>query len=230
MKRFYKQAVVHSQADGHVVWLDERPIKTPVGHVLLLPTDKLAKAIAQEWREQGDTIIVGSMPLMQLAATTIDRVPLERELMLDRLLAYVGTDLLCHRVDEPKRLHELQERLFEPALVWLHRRYDIALHTTTELMAVIQPQSANQRLMQVLATLNHWELMGVQTAALASGSIVLALALHEQQFSAAEVFEAAEVESTYQIEKWGADSEIVKRRNGIEAELKAVERWFALLR
>jgi chaperone required for assembly of F1-ATPase len=229
MKRFYKNAAVEDTPDGFVVTLDSKPIKTPAGKLLLIPTSALADAIAAEWQAQSETIIVHTMPLMQLAATTLDHVPLERHHMLERLLAYAGTDLVCHRVEEPKRLHELQERLFTPALAWLHRRYDIDLHITTELMAVEQPPSATQRLSLALAALNDWMLMGVQTAALASGSIVLGLAMQEKEFSAADVFEAAEVESTYQIEKWGSDMELIARRNGVENELKAVERWFELL-
>ena len=229
MKRFYKQASATHHPEGYGVSLDDKPIKTPAGKLLLLPNEKLAKAIADEWQSQGDTVVVSTMPLMQLAATTLDHVPVQRADMLERLLAYTGTDLLCHRVDEPKRLNELQKRLFAPALEWLHRRYDIDLHTTTELTAVNQPESARERLTQALNALNDWALMGVQSAALASGSIVLALGLQEKQFTASEVFEAAEVESTYQIEKWGSDIELVKRRNGIEDELNAVERWFKLL-
>ncbi|MDX1923393.1 MAG: ATPase, partial [Alphaproteobacteria bacterium] len=58
---------------------------------------------------------------------------------------------------------------------------------------------------------------------------VLALGMQEKEFTAADVFEAAEVESTYQIEKWGTDIELIARRNGIEFELNAVEQWFKLL-
>lgn len=229
MKRFYKLAAAVPQADAFTVSLDDKPIKTPAGKPLLLPNLQLAKAIAAEWQAQGDKIIVDTMPLMQLAATAIDHVPVQRKEMLERLLAYAGADLLCHRVHEPKRLHEMQERLFAPALSWLHRRYDIDLHTTTELMAVTQSSLAMERLTSVLSALNDWQLIGVQTAALAAGSIVLALGLSEQEFTAADVFEAAEVESTYQIEKWGSDIELTKRRNGIERELNAVECWFKLI-
>ncbi len=229
MKRFYKNAAIEQQADGYAVLLDTRPVKTPAGKLLVLPTRQLSKAIADEWQAQGEMVVVRSMPLMQLAATTLDRVPLERAPMIDRLLAYAGSDLLCHRVADPVRLCDTQKRLFDPALAWLHCRYDINLHTTTELMAAEQQVSAMQRLTQVLEVLDDWALMGVQTAALASGSIVLALGLYEKQFTAAEVFEIAEVESTYQIEKWGTDIELVKRRNSIEEDLNSIERWFVLL-
>lgn len=229
MKRFYKNTSVVEADGSFTVALDGKPIKTPAGKVMALPNARLAKAIADEWQAQGDTIVVSTMPLMQLAATSLDHAPLERPQMLERLLAYAGTDLLCHFVEEPQRLRELQDRLFTPALAWLHRRYDIDLHTTTELMAVDQRASAKERLGLALGALNDWALMGVQTAALASGSIVLALGMQEKEFTAADVFEAAEVESTYQIEKWGTDMELVKRRNGIEFELNAVERWFKLL-
>ncbi|NDE90944.1 MAG: ATPase [Alphaproteobacteria bacterium] len=229
MKRFYKQASVAAQDSGFAVALDGKPIKTPAGHILSLPTQKLADAITAEWQAQGETIVVSNMPLMQLAATTLDHVSKDRVAMLERLLSYSGTDLLCHFVEEPKRLRELQERLFTPALAWVHRRYDIDLHTTTELMAVEQPELVHERFTRALGALSNWALMGVQTAAIASGSIVLALGLCEKAFTATEVFDAAEVETTYQIEKWGTDIELVKRRNGIEQELKAVERWFELI-
>lgn len=229
MKRFYKNAAVVQANNAFTVALDDKPIKTPAGKPLALPTQQLAKAIAAEWQGQGDVIAVGTMPLMQLAATSLDHVPVERAQMVERMLSYAGTDLLCHFVEEPKRLRELQERSFTPALAWLHRRYDIDLHTTHELMAVDQPSSARERLSLALNALNDWALMGVQTAAIASGSIVLALGMQEKEFTAAEVFEAAEVESTYQIEKWGTDIELIARRNGIEFELNAVERWFKCL-
>lgn len=210
--------------------LDGRPIKTPAGKPLLVPNIKLAQAVADEWQEQGKTIRVNTMPLMQMAATTLDHVPIQRIQMQERLMAYIGTDVVCHRVLEPQRLRDMQEKLFAPALSWLHRRFDIDLQTTTELLAVDQPLAAQQRLSSVLAAIDDWALMGVQTAALASGSIVLAMGMLENEFTAQEVFDASEVEGTFQIEKWGVDSEIEIRRNTLAAELTAVEQWFALIK
>jgi chaperone required for assembly of F1-ATPase len=229
MKRFYKTATAEQTTDGFAVLLDGKPIKTPAGKMLVLPTQKLAQAIAHEWDKQGDIIVVSSMPMMQLAATTLDHVATGRAQMVDRLLAYAGTDVLCHRTPEPRRLYDMQEKLFAAPLSWLRRRYDVDLNVTLELMAVKQSDAAMQRIALAVHALNDWALMGVQTAALASGSIVLSLAMFEKEFAAEDVFEIAEVETTYQIEKWGSDDEIIRKRMEIATELNAVQKWFALL-
>lgn len=229
MKRFYKSTGINAENGGFAVLLDGKGIKTPAGQAMLLPTRALAEAIAGEWQAQGDVIAAHTMPLMQLAATTLDHVSQGRVVMMERLMAYLGSDTVCHFVDEPKRLREMQDKLFTPVLAWLRRRYDIDMRTTTELTAVMQPPVVLQRVSAVLDAMNDWELMGVQTAALAAGSIALALAMHDKAFFATEIFDAAEVESTYQIEKWGSDAELEKRRSDILNELNAVERWFELL-
>ena len=72
MKRFYKDVAVAPVDGGFGVLLDARPVKTPGRNTLTLPTEKLAVAIAAEWRGQGDKIIATSMPLLRLANTVID--------------------------------------------------------------------------------------------------------------------------------------------------------------
>ena len=57
MKRFYKEVSVTAQDGGYAVLLDGKPVRTPGGNALELPTEKLASAIAAEWRGQGDEIV-----------------------------------------------------------------------------------------------------------------------------------------------------------------------------
>jgi chaperone required for assembly of F1-ATPase len=229
MKRFYTKASTAPLGEGHAILLDGMPIKTPAGNVLAVPTDALAKALAAEWQAQGEKIITATMPLMQMAATVVDYGERNRKDIRERLLAYVKSDLLCYYVEEPPELQARQEKLFAPKLQWLHRRYAIHLNIATALLADTQPEGAMPRMEAVLAALDDWKLMGVQTAALASGSLVLALGLMERAFTAREVFDAAEVEHSFQLEKWGGDPAAEARQAGVLFELQAVERWFGLL-
>ena len=50
MKRFYKEVSVAPTEGGFAVLLDGRSVKTPARNTLVLPTQKLATAIAAEWR------------------------------------------------------------------------------------------------------------------------------------------------------------------------------------
>ena len=47
MKRFYKEVSVAPVEGGFGVLLDGRPVKTPARNPLILPTEKLAAAIAK---------------------------------------------------------------------------------------------------------------------------------------------------------------------------------------
>ena len=97
--RFYKEVSVDT-ADGlHRVLLDGKPVKTPGGAVLALPSSALAQAIADEWRAQDTTIQPQTMLLTKLANTAIDRVapnPARRTRATSR---HRKSDVVCYRAD-----------------------------------------------------------------------------------------------------------------------------------
>ena len=97
MKRFYKVVTV---GDDNAILLDNRPVKTPAGNRLALPTRALAEAIAQEWREQGAAIVPASMPFTKFANTTLDGIVQNRAAVAADLASYGGNDLLCYRAEE----------------------------------------------------------------------------------------------------------------------------------
>ena len=66
-KRFYKEAAAEQMPGGWTVALDGRTIKTPARAALCLPTQRLARAIAAEWSEQGQIIDLAAMHLTRLA-------------------------------------------------------------------------------------------------------------------------------------------------------------------
>lgn len=78
MKRFYKDVSIGPAEGGFAVLLDGRPVKTPGRNLLVLPTERLAAAIAQEWQAQGDEVIAITMPLLRLANTVVDGVAVNR--------------------------------------------------------------------------------------------------------------------------------------------------------
>lgn len=230
MRRFYKDVHAAAIDGGFTVLLDGKTVKTPAGNLLVLPTEKLAAMVAGEWRAQVDTIQPASMPMMQFAATALDHMGPKRRETIERLMAYLDTELLCHRAPHPASLQALQRDVWQPPLDWLKQRYDIVLEATESLSTVRQPELARERLMYALEALDAFQLIGVQTAILASGSLVLGLALYEGAMDAAAVFAAAELESGHQIELWGADPELAARRAGIAAELKNTALWFELIK
>ncbi|HEX9464070.1 MAG TPA: ATP12 family protein, partial [Alphaproteobacteria bacterium] len=146
------------------------------------------------------------------------------------IVAYAETELVCHRAEHPPDLVARQHAAWQPLLDWLALRHD-ALHVTTAGI-LPKPQSAASlaALRTAVAGLGDWHLAALSIAVAASGSLVIGLALADGRLDAAGAFDAAELDATYQIEKWGEDAETTKRRAEIRADLQLAERVFVLLR
>lgn len=233
MKRVYKTVAVAEvgPGEGWEVRLDGRPLRTPGRAPLVLRQKALADAIAAEWDAQDEEVRPDAMPLMQLASTAVDRVAPARDAIVDGVVRYAGTDLLCYRADEAQpALQERQARVWQPILDWAALRYDARLAVRAGLMPVEQPQGAIQALRAAVEALDDMTLSGVQNATAVLGSLVLALALHDGRISAEEAFEASQLDETFQIEQWGEDAEAARRREMIRADILGTRRFLDLLR
>lgn len=228
-RRFYKAITVRSEGDGFTVSLDERALKTPAKRPLLLPTEGLAQAIAEEWAGQGDTIKPLTMPLTRLAYTAIDRLADDPARAIDEAAAYAGTDLVCYRAAHPAMLVRRQEEGWQPLLDWLSRRYDVALAVTTGVIAVRQSDEALARLKAVIAARDPLRLAALHALTTTSGSLVIALAVVEGEIDAGKAFELAHIDETVQAEHWGEDVEAAAAREAVRQDIVATGRFLALL-
>ena len=230
MKRFYKNVAASAAADGgYTVLLDGKAVKTPKRALLSLPNLPLAEAIAEEWRGQGETLDTQSMPLTRLAFAALDVVMPERERVAEEALKYAGTDLLSYRAEEPPELVARQAHVWDQLLDWAAETYGARLRVGSGIRHVAQSPEAIQELRQAITRYDEFELAALHTATTITGSLVLALALAEEEVSAEEAFAAATLDETFQAEKWGRDAEAEKRRQHLLAELSAAEHFLRLL-
>lgn len=229
LRRFYDAATAAESEDGFVVHLDGRPVRTPGGRFLLLPSRPLAEAIAAEWQAQVETVKPATMPLTQLSSTALDRVGPERETITGYLMAYAGTDLLCYRAEFPTDLAERQSTAWQPLLDWAAETLKAPLVSTVSVLAVTQPDHAVAALAAHLDGQDAWRLTAIQAAAAATGSLVLALALAEARIDAETAWSLSQLDETFQIEQWGEDAEATARRTALKGDIAAAERLLALL-
>lgn len=228
-KRFYEQATATEEGGRYGLALDGRPVRTPGGHPLALPTRKLAEAIAAEWAEQGEKIRPLTMPLMRLAATAMDRIGNERQAIVDQIAVYGGSDLLCYRADGPDSLVERQARRWQPLLDWAAEAYGARLIVTHAVVPVRQDDSALAALRAALERLDDFRLTAVSQLTVASGSLIIALALAAGRIGSREAIAASQLDEEWQAEQWGHDSDAALRREELAREIEDAERFLELL-
>lgn len=228
-KRFYKEAAVGSSGGGFCVLLDGRRVKTPKGSDLVLPSRPLAQAVADEWTAQGDKIEPQTMPMMQLAATAIDRIGAERAAILDELFGYCETDLLCYRAAHPSDLVRRQGELWQPVLDWAALHLDAPLTTTDGLLPITQPAPSQAALRAHLERQDDWHLAALSVTVAATGSLLLGLALALGFRDGAGIIDASQLDERHQQSLWGKDEEAAERLQMLADDILAAERFLRLL-
>jgi chaperone required for assembly of F1-ATPase len=231
-RRFYKQAVAapDSQHGGFAILLDGRPLRTPGKRPLTLPSDPLARAIAEEWADQGETIQPHTMPLTQLANTAVERVAPNPEAVIDALLDHLDGDVLCYRASGPATLAERQARDWQPVVDWAENALGLTLAITEGLMPARQPPETRHRLATTMADLDPWSLTTLQAVASAAGSWLLATALIHDHLDGERCFALSRLDELWQAERWGDDREARLARDRVRTDILAAERFRRLAR
>ena len=219
MKRFYKEARVAEGESGFGIMLDNRPLVTPAKNRLTVEVEPLAKAVAAEWAAQSEEIRREAMPLTRLVCAAIDIMPARRGDILAETLKYAETDLVCYRTKTPAVLAERQHDAWQPLVEWAERRFTSPIHVTTSVTAVAQDPALFANIREALDQLSDITATVLHYATQTSGSIVIALALWEDEIDAETAWAASQVDETFQIERWGEDEELSLRRAALRRDL-----------
>lgn len=203
-KRFYKAVSVAHEGSEFAVTLDGKTIKTPAGLVLKAPHEPLAKCIADEWDSQIETINPDSMPITRILSIALDRVLHDRPALIDDIVNYSGSDLLCYRAEG--EVGALQAKHHQPVLDWAATQ-GITLHTTEAVMPVAQPPASLNVVREMVSKADDIELAALAMATPLLGSAVLALALWKGAVQIDQAIVCARIDEDFQAAKWGQDSE-----------------------
>lgn len=229
MKRFWKDAAVAQHERGWGIELDGKPLKTPARSPLVVPSEKLAEAIADEWRCVSDSVDPRLMPLTGMANAAIDRVGPDRRAFADGLARYAEADLTCYRAEWPPELIERQKGPWDKLLGWARRRYDVDFSTTSGLVHLPQPQATVERLAHAVASLDPFRLAGLSPLVTIGGSLVAALAVLEKAITPEQAWEAVSIDEHWQLEQWGADAEAKAALENRRRDFVTAARFLELL-
>jgi len=229
-KRFYNAVSVVPADEKFAVHLDGKPVRTPAKALLALPTEKAASLVAGEFEAQEDVIDPVVMPVMRLVNTALDGVAADPQAVLEDILRFAASDMLCYRADAPQGLVDSQNAHWDPVLDWARSELGARFNLAEGVVHVEQPRESiavlGSRLVQRGEPLR---LAALHLMTSLTGSALLALAVDFGGLDAEAAWVAAHVDEDWQISQWGQDVEAVARRNARHRDFSAAVRLLQAL-
>jgi chaperone required for assembly of F1-ATPase len=224
-RKFFQEARAEAAGDGFRLLLDGKPVKTPRGRVLIVPTAALAEALAAEWNALEAVVDPARLPLTRLVNTALDGLAQSRALVLQDLARYAGSDLICYRSLEPDALAQREAAAWDPLIAWARDVLGGDLVVTTGVIHRAQSEDAIDALAASAVALDDFALTALHTATGVTGSLVIALALVHGRVDAAEAWRLSAIDETFQAERWGRDEEAEARAANHQAALQDAARF-----
>ncbi len=229
-KRFWQDVSISKVGKGYAVLLDGRGVNTPAKAPLILPTLKLAEAVAEEWRAQIEVVDPAAMPFTGAANAALDKVTLQFEEVAGLVSAYAETDLFCYRAEAPRELVERQQRAWDPMLDWSRDALNAPLNIAHGVMFIRQPQKSINALRFRVNKFNPFELTALYDLVGLSGSLVAGLAVVDGHETPESVWDICQVDETWQKEQWGQDEIAEELTLGKRTKFLQAFKFFATLR
>ena len=210
-KRFYTGADVAEADGGFAIRLDCKPIRTPSGKQVIVPSREIADAIASEWNAQGETIDPLTMPMTRFANSVVQSVVDRVEAVAEDAAKYLGSDLLFYRAGYPDALVVREAEHWDPILFWAADELGAHFILSEGIVHVAQPEAAVKAAREAFPA-DPWSVAALHVVTNLTGSALLALALARGVRDPEQIWTAAHVDEDWNIEKWGADEEVMARR------------------
>lgn len=226
-KRFYQRAHV-GDAAPFAILLDDRPVRTPAGNALALPSRALGEAVAAEWDAQQERIDPAVMPLTRLVNSVIDGVAMAPAPVAEEVVRYLGSDLVCYRADTPAGLVARQARHWDPILGWARDTLGARFVLAEGVMFAAQPDHAIVAASAAIPS-DPWRLGAVNVITTLTGSALIALALSQGRLTLDDAWTAAHVDEDWNMSQWGRDELALDRRAKRFAEMQAAGTVFLLV-
>jgi chaperone required for assembly of F1-ATPase len=237
-KRFYTEVAVAplgaSLGEGFGLTLDGKAVHTPARSRLVVPTRKLAEALAEEWRAQGEHIDPATMPKTRLVNTALDGVSREKEAVAAEIAKFAGSDLVCYRAGQPESLVAEQNAAWNPVLDFFRDKYSARFLCSEGVKYVAQPPESLTAVLRAVQEQGQGGDGALRLAALhvmttLTGSALIALALVQGGLDFDAAWAAGHVDEDHQMRLWGADDEALARRAARMAEMRAAHEVFSAL-
>lgn len=213
------------EVEGYALWYNPgKPVRTPLGAPVRLPSRALATAVAEAVNTAQTPRALP--PLARIACAAIDLTPPRREAIQEELLGYLETDLLRYRADPASEIGKIQALHWDPVIAKLEMRFAVFLPVTEGILPVpVEPKTVDT-LRERIRICDAFAIAALSAAVTATGSLLLGLALMEGMADAQALIAIARLEEDWQAARFGKDEEQEQMLAGRAAEIEAAAKFF----
>ena len=193
-------------SEGWCIQGKKKAAQTRGGQPLILPTEALATAIANQLTEQGP-----KSPLFLIASAGIDLVRPDMPNHVAEAMRFLDTDLTCYRTPEPHDLRAAQDKAWDPVWAWAKGVGLHPLKRTEAVSAIEQDKTVRKGLQRQLEMLDFWHLLLCHRVTHQVGSVLMGLMFAKGDIDAERLYQSAFVEEHYQTGRYGPEAELDKK-------------------
>jgi ATP synthase F1 complex assembly factor 2 len=206
MKRFYTTAAPTKNNDGSwCITLDQKHVRTPVGHILSTLHAELASLIAAEWAHQGTILRPETLPLTRFLGTYLDQLQ-TRSQDLEKILSFVDTDLICYHTEHPQEIAKAQHEHWSPWMHWFQDLSGRKMKITTQLHKIAQDPDIHKFFREYLSKMDSEHVFIVRQIVERTGSPVLALAYAQGLMNVTQLYHLIRIEEWTKADIYGDTS------------------------
>ena len=231
MKKFWKKVEVIETSHNHfAIYLDNKVLRTPMKNDLLFPNIDIAKEISKEWDVDEKVIKPDNMIFYGLLSTAIDRIKFTRECYIKDMLAFVDTDLICYRSENPLDLIELQKKSWDPVISCIQSYIGEKINTCQGIMPLSQNKMLFSKLNIFIDKFSDQQISALHRMTYITGSIFISLCALNGDILKSEAFTFSFLDEIWQANNWGVEEDAEKKRDAISWELNRIISFAELLR
>jgi chaperone required for assembly of F1-ATPase len=182
-------------------------------------------AIMLEWEAQGKVMDLHTMPLTRLLIGCVECNASEQMRLIREITAYAEGDALRYHATQGSVLQHKQAALWMPWLAWGQAQFHVAWIYTHDVMPMPLNAALSSAVTYWLQQQSTEAVVALYALTSLLGSFLMAAALMMDVCSSEEAMSVAWLEHDHQIEAWGAEYELVEKREGALAEVQAIHQF-----
>ena len=131
----------------------------------------------------------------------------KKQEIIENILSFLNTDLVCYRAEKNSELDKTQTRLWSPLIAFVEEKYKFIFKVTNSIIPIQQREANKGKLLRILKKLNNHELTSFYFITNFSNSNIITLNFLANNINSKNAWKVISLEEAYNLEKWGQDKE-----------------------